>query len=88
VLTKKDLLSEEQLDMILNWVENEGDLDEAVENRERGMVRELTLTLVRAFREFGSMPELIPISSKYHQGIDTLFGAIQNVMNEDDSSFY
>ena len=43
--------------------------------------------MARAFREFGSIPELIPVSALNHEGIDDLWGAIQQVMNDETSPY-
>lgn len=88
LLTKKDLIHSEKLDNILNWVEDEYELANATENLERGMLRELTLSLGRAFREFGAISNLIPISAKFNEGIDIVWGAIQQVLNDDTSPYY
>jgi GTPase SAR1 family protein len=88
VLTKKDLISPEKLEEMLGWMEDEYNLEAAVEAKERGMMREITLALSRAFVEFGTIPELHPISSKYHEGIDDLWAAIQRLLNDDNSGYY
>jgi GPN-loop GTPase len=88
VLTKIDLLPQEKMDQILSWIEDEDQLGMSIESSERDMLREITMTLYRAFQDFGSIPELVPISSIKHEGMDELWGAIQRVMNDDSSSFY
>ncbi len=87
VLTKKDFLSEEKLERIMEWIEDNDQLDYATESDEKGMVKEIALALARAFREFGSIPELIPVSALNHEGIDDLWGAIQQVMNDETSPY-
>lgn len=88
LLTKKDLIHGEKLETILKWVEDEYELSSATENLEKGMLRELTLSLGRTFREFGAVSELLPISAKYNEGIDDVWGAIQRVSNDDTSPYY
>ncbi len=88
LLTKKDLISGDKLEMILNWVEDEFALAEATENLERGMLKELTLSLGRAFREFGAVSELLPVSAKFNDGVEDVWGAIQRVLNDDTSPYY
>jgi len=88
VLTKKDLLTEEKLETMLSWMEDEDILSQAVEEKERGMIKEMTLSVFRAFREMGNMPELVPISALKNEGIDELFGAVQRMFNDDCSKFY
>ena len=88
LLTKKDLIAPEKLELILGWVEDEFKLDLAVQKLERGMLREFSLVLGRAFREFGSFSNLLPISAKYNEGVDDLWGALQRASNDDTSPFY
>lgn len=88
VLTKRDLLEPDKLEEILSWGDDEFNLEMAAEQKERGMMREITMALSRAFSEFGSTPELQPVSAKYHEGIDELWGAIQRSFNDDTSPYY
>lgn len=87
VLTKTDLISPEKLERIMEWVEDNDQLSFAAESDERGMLKELTMALTRAFQEFGSIPELIPISALQHEGIDELWAAIQQAMNDESSPY-
>lgn len=88
VLTKKDLLSPEKLERLLNWVEDEYALIEAAETLEKGMLRELTISLGRAFQSMGNIMEMVPISAKYNENIDDLWGVIQRAMVDDTSPYY
>ncbi len=88
LLTKKDLIHSEKLEMILKWIEDEYELASATENLERGMLKELTLSLGRTFREFGAVSDLLPVSAKYNEGIEDVWGAIQRAMNDDTSPYY
>ncbi len=87
LLTKKDLLPIEKLDMLLSWAEDPLALEDAVERYERGMLRELTVALERAFREFGAVSNLIPVSGKYNDGIDEVFAAIQRLFDTYESPY-
>jgi hypothetical protein len=88
LLTKKDLLSPEKIETIMDWADDEYALAEATEREEKGMLRELTLTLSRSFREFGSIGKMLPISSQFGEGVDFVWGAIQRVLNDDTSPYY
>jgi GTPase SAR1 family protein len=88
VLTKKDLLEPEKLEEILGWMDDELNLETAIEMKERGMVKELTLALSRTLTDFGAIPELVPVSAKYHEGIDDLWGSIQRSFADDTSPYY
>ena len=88
VLTKKDLLSMEKIDMIQNWVDDEFALLDAAESLEKGMLRELTISLGRTFQNLGGIMRMNAISAKYNEGIDDLWGTIQRKMVDDTSPFY
>ena len=88
VLTKRDLLSTEKIEMLLDWVENEYALMEAAETLEKGMLRELTISLGQTFQNFGGIMQMIPLSAKYNEGMDNLWGSIQQKHNDDSSPYY
>lgn len=88
LLTKKDLLSQERLDMILDWTKDEFSLAMATEQMEKGMLREFSLAINRVFQEFEVISNMIPVSSKYNEGVDDVWGAIQRASNDDTSPYY
>lgn len=88
LLTKKDLLSEEKTNRILSWMEDDFALLDAIETLEHGILREYTVALGRAFVEFGAVSELLPVSAKYNEGVDMVWGKIQQIVNDDTSPYY
>ncbi len=88
VLTKKDLLSHDRLEMLMHWVEDEYALIEAAETLEKGMLRELTVSLGHAFQGLGGIMPMVPVAAKFNDGIDDLWGAIQRSMVDDTSPYY
>ncbi|MHA1585509.1 MAG: ATP/GTP-binding protein [Promethearchaeota archaeon] len=88
LLTKKDLLPLEKVDMIMNWLEDDFSLATAIQSMEKGMIREFSLALEHVFKDFGQGLELSPVSAKFNEGIDDLWGKIQRTMNDDTSPFY
>ncbi len=88
ILTKKDLIPQEKLDMIIDWSEDEFALSSAVESYERGMLKEFSMSLSHVFQEFGAISSIIPVSARYNEGIDDLWGAIQRSQNDDTSPYY
>lgn len=88
LLTKKDLLSEEKMERILGWMEDDFALMDAIESLEHGVLREYTIALGRAFVNFGAVSELIPVSGKFNDGVDLVWGNIQQIMNDDTSPYY
>ena len=56
VLTKKDFLSEEKLERIMEWIEDNDQLDYATESDEKGMVKEITLAWPAHFENSDRFP--------------------------------
>ena len=88
VLSKVDLLSEDQIDMIVNWSQDFKALEDSTNERESGLIRELSMLISDVFSQLGSTSELIPCSIKEEEGLDLLFGYFQRVFESDRSKFY
>jgi len=88
ILSKMDLLDEDQIDMIINWSQDFQALEESTSEREKGLVRELSMALSDVFVQMGSTAELIPITTKEESGLDLLFGYLQRIFDSDESKFY
>ncbi len=88
VLSKSDLLDDDQIDMVVNWSQDFKALEESTSERESGLMRELSMNLSEVFVEMGSTVELIPCTIKQEDGLDLLFGYLQRVFDSDNSKFY
>ena len=88
VLSKVDLLSEDQTDMIVNWSQDFRALEDSTNERESGLIRELSMLISEVFRQLGSTSELISCSIKEERGLDYLFGYLQRIFDSDNSKFY
>ena len=88
VLSKVDLLSEDQIEMIVNWSQDFQALEDSTNERESGLIRELSMLISDVFIQLGSTSELIPCSIKEDQGLDLLFAYYQRIFASDKSSFY
>jgi GTPase SAR1 family protein len=88
ILSKSDLLDEDQIDMIINWSQDFRALEESTSERESGLIRELSMNLSEVFVQMGSTPELLPCSVKEEHGLDILFGYLQRIFDSDKSKFY
>ena len=87
-LSKIDLLDDDLIDMILEWSTDFQKLSEATNEREKGLIRELSLLISEVFSQLGSTSELIPITTLREDGLDILFGTLQRIFNSDKSEFY
>ena len=88
LLSKVDLLDEDQIDMIVNWSQDFRALEDSTNEREKGLIRELSMLISDVFIQLGSTSELIPCSVKEENGLDMLFGYLQRVFDSDESKFY
>ncbi|MFX1239185.1 MAG: ATP/GTP-binding protein, partial [Promethearchaeota archaeon] len=68
VLSKVDILSEDQQDMIINWSQDFQALEDSTSEREAGLVRELSMLISEVFIQMGSTAELIPCSVREEEG--------------------
>ena len=88
VLSKSDLLSLDQIEMIVNWSQDFRALEDSTNERESGLIRELSMLISEVFKQLGSTSELISCSIKEEQGLEHLFAYLQRVFGSDKSSFY
>jgi GTPase SAR1 family protein len=88
VLSKVDLIDEDQIDMIVNWSQDFQALEDSTNERESGLIRELSMLISDVFTQLGSTSELIPISIKEENGIELLFAYLQRIFDDDKSKFY
>ncbi len=88
ILSKVDILDENQIDMLTNWSHDFQALEDSTSEREKGMIRELSMLISEVFIQLGSTTELIPCTTREEKGLDLLFGHLQRVFDSDESSFY
>jgi GTPase SAR1 family protein len=88
ILSKCDLIDEDQIDMIVNWSQDFRALEDSTNQRESGLIRELSMLISDVFIQLGSTTELIPCTIKEEQGLDLLFAYLQRVFDSDKSKFY
>ena len=88
ILTKSDLIDDDQIDMIVDWSQDFQSLEDSTNERESGLIRELSMLISDVFIQLGSTSELIPCSIKEEYGADLLFGYLQRIFDEDKSKFY
>ncbi len=79
ILAKSDLLSDEELEKILNWSTNLMELDEAVNNESPTLRSQLSIEFLSALKSFGAAQRIIPVSSTYGSGMEDIYNAAQQV---------
>ena len=88
ILSKVDLIDEDQIEMIVNWSQDFQALEDSTSEREKGLIRELSMLLSDVFVQMGSTSELVPCSTREEKGLDLLFGHLQRVFASDKSRYY
>ena len=88
ILAKSDLIDDDQIDMIVDWSQDFQSLEDSTNERESGLIRELSMLISDVFIQLGSTSELVPCSIKEEHGADLLFGYLQRIFDEDKSKFY
>jgi GTPase SAR1 family protein len=78
VLSKADALPEEDRERILSWMEDPGLLHEALDLGQEGMHGVLNAGVLRVLEELGATTQLVPASAETLDGLDDLYGFLQN----------
>jgi hypothetical protein len=77
VLSKADLLSKEELDIIKKWSEDPDELYGALINEEASIYREMSEGILNLIKGFGGCTAIIPTSKKDFLGIEDIYTDIQ-----------
>jgi GTPase SAR1 family protein len=77
VLSKPDILMEEQIEEILSWSTESYLLEEALDSSSSGLVREYSSAILRMLDDIGGGSAVVPVSAKLMEGIDILYGELQ-----------
>ncbi|MHA1797164.1 MAG: ATP/GTP-binding protein [Candidatus Helarchaeota archaeon] len=90
VLSKSDLLSDDEIERITRWSEDETAIEESINLETFGVIREISLRLQQSINEMGVLPSLIPISAMNNNGLSELYGEISRILvgGEDFSETY
>jgi len=87
VLGKKDLITPEDLENIMSWMQDSDALYQAAmdESAQKGQIHmELNLGFLRVLEDFGAFGELTPVSSKEEYGMEDIYNHIQLVYSGGD----
>lgn len=78
-LTKIDLLKEEELERIVNWVNNSYELYAELVKEEKGMQTQLSIELFKVLEDIGVYKSLIQTSAETFFGMEDLYNHIQQI---------
>lgn len=82
VLSKADLLTDEEVDEIAGWSEDPALLEEAIDQRLTGLNRMISQDMMEVINRLGLEFNPIPISSKNQMGFNELYSEMTRVFTE------
>jgi GTPase SAR1 family protein len=88
VLSKCDLILHEDVETILEWSEDRGALETAINERLNGTKRLLSYRLSRAIHQLGLNFPLISVSAKTHEGFIELNAALERIFTGGEKITY
>lgn len=77
ILSKADVLEEEEVDMILSWADDPFLLETAVQEQQSSMYRQINEDIVRLLIDFQTHAKLIATGQQDYQGIEDMYTVIQ-----------
>lgn len=79
ILTKSDLLKDEELEEILIWSQDFMELDTAIHDEMPTLRNQLNIEFLSALRSFGECQTLLPASSRYGSGMEDIYNSVQQI---------
>ena len=80
VLSKSDLIEEEEIEKIIDWSTDFLKLENDVNLQSEGMYREMSVKFCRSIDELGETHEIIPLSSLKGEGMEKLYAELSRVL--------
>jgi hypothetical protein len=77
VLSKSDMLSNEELEQITNWTDEPENLGAAIINEEASIYREMSEGILNLISDFGTQSKIYPTGKLDFLGIDDIYTQIQ-----------
>jgi len=77
ILSKADMLSEKQLNLIEKWANNPEELNNSLEKEEASIYKEISSRILDLIEEFESQCKIIPTGKEDFYGLEDLYTQIQ-----------
>jgi len=87
ILSKTDILMEDEIEEIVDWGSEVHLLEEALDQSSEGLVREYSKSILDMLGNIGSTSVTVPVSSKDMTGFDLLYGEIQRIFSGGDNIY-
>ncbi len=81
ILTKSDLLKDEERDDIMKWNNDFIELDTAIHDEMPTLRNQLNIEFLSALRSFEAGQKLFPVSSTYGSGMEDIYNAAQQIFH-------
>ncbi|MEM2440569.1 MAG: ATP/GTP-binding protein, partial [Candidatus Bathyarchaeia archaeon] len=88
VLSKCDLLSEKDVNKIIDWSADPKTLEHAIEQKLEGTKRLLSRNMMKAIYQLGLRFLLIPVSAKTNEGMVNFNMALERILTRGDKYTY
>ncbi|MBU4220523.1 MAG: ATP/GTP-binding protein [Euryarchaeota archaeon] len=79
ILTKSDLLKDEEREDILKWSHDFMELDSAIHDEIPNLRNQLSIEFLSALKSFDSGQKLLPVSSTYGAGMEDIYNTAQQI---------
>lgn len=87
LLSKSDILTENEIEDIITWSEEPYLLQDALDASSSGLIREFSGAVLRMLHDMGGGPTIIPTSGKKITGFETLYGEFQRIFLGGDNIY-
>ena len=87
VLSKPDILTELELEEIVEWGTEIYTLEEALDASDEGLSREFSRSILEMLRTLDTATGNVPVSAKDMTGIDILYGEMQRIFSGGDNLY-
>ena len=77
ILSKADMLTDEELEQVLRWSQNPEEIGDAILNEKASIYREMSEGILRLIEGFGRENKLYPTGKEDYFGIEDLYTLIQ-----------
>lgn len=77
ILSKADMLSDEEIETVERWSDSSDELFSAISNEEASIHREISEGIIRLIQDFGNQAKLFPTGQEDFLGMDDLYTSIQ-----------
>jgi GTPase SAR1 family protein len=87
ILSKSDILMEDEIEEIVQWGEEPHLLETALETSAEGITREYARYILEMLESLGSASSAIPASGRDMTGFETIYGEVQRIFTGGDNLY-